>query len=401
MTDPGMVIVGAGECGCRAALALREAGFTGTVTLIGGEPHDPYERPPLTKPADGGAKLTTIATRQHLADNAIDYRAATWVTAIDRAARTIACTDGSRLPYTKLLLATGAAPRALPGDAAGVAKVMRTYDDAKAIYTAASAGTNIVIIGAGLIGLELAATLRQRGTAVTVVEAAPAAMQRAVLPAIADAIVARHRAEGVGLEFSAMVDAVAADAVTLTDGRTLPADLVVAAIGVTPVTDLAAAAGLAVDNGIVVDRHLRTADPDVYAAGDCCSFPLSDGRHVRLESWRAAQQHGTTAARNMAGHDETYTAVPWFWSDQYDLGLQVAGLPDPARPTVRRDVGPDAFILFQFDDAGGLMSASGLGPGRTVAKDVRLADMIIERGGRPTADDLANPAVNLKKLLRA
>lgn len=393
----GMVIVGAGECGTRAAFALREAAYDGPVTLIGAEPHIPYERPPLTKHAGEEVALKPIADPQRLADNKIDYRACTTVTAIDHAASRITLADGTHLPYAKLLLATGARPRTLPG--ATAAKVMRTYDDAQAIY-AAPPGARVVIIGAGLIGLELAATLRQHDAQVTVIEAAPAAMQRAVLPAIADILVARHRDNGVAIEFSALVDTIGQDTVTLTDGRTFPADMVVVAIGITPTIDLAAGAGLAVDNGIVVDANLRTADPDIYAAGDCCNFPLPDGRRVRSESWRTAQQHGAAAARNMLGHNEPYTAVPWFWSDQYDLGLQVAGLTDPQGETLRRDLSPEAFVLFQLNPDGTLQSASGLGPGRIIAKDVRLAEMIIERGVQPSPADLTNPTVNLKKLAR-
>ena len=166
---------------------------------------------------------------------------------------------------------------------------------------------------------------------------------------------------------------------------------------------LATAAGLAIDNGIAVDAQLRTADPSIFAAGDCCSFPLAvyGGRRVRLEAWRSAQQLGTLAARNMLGHGDVHDAVPWFWSDQYDLGLQIAGLPDEGRQMVRRDLGAGAFILFHLAEDGRLVAASGIGIGTAVARDIRLAEMLIGRGARPEASLLAAADVKLKSLLAA
>jgi 3-phenylpropionate/trans-cinnamate dioxygenase ferredoxin reductase subunit len=181
------------------------------------------------------------------------------------------------------------------------------------------------------------------------------------------------------------------------------ADLLVAGIGAIPVTDLAASAGLEIANGIVVDLQLRTADPDIYAAGDCCAFPLAiyGGRRVRLESWRNAQDQGTLAARNMLGAGAAHAAVPWFWSDQYDLSLQIAGLADEGQETVRRDLGEGAFILFHLAGDGRLVAASGIGVGNAVAKDIRLAEMLIGRGARPAPQALARQDVKLKSLLAA
>jgi 3-phenylpropionate/trans-cinnamate dioxygenase ferredoxin reductase subunit len=189
--------------------------------------------------------------------------------------------------------------------------------------------------------------------------------------------------------------------VQLADGTLVPAHLVVVGIGAVPNTDLAAAAGLPVDNGIAVDATLATADPAVFAAGDCCSFPLAlyDNRRVRLESWRSAQEQGTLAARNMLGAAEPVAAVPWFWSDQYDLTLQIAGLAEGASTDVRRDLASGGFVLFHLAADGRLLAASGLGPGNTVARDIRLAEMLVARRARPDPAALADPGVSLKKLL--
>jgi 3-phenylpropionate/trans-cinnamate dioxygenase ferredoxin reductase subunit len=189
----------------------------------------------------------------------------------------------------------------------------------------------------------------------------------------------------------------------LADGSELTADLLVVGIGAVPVTGLAESAGLAIENGIAVDRYLRTSDPDILAAGDCCSFPLEiyGGRRVRLESWRNAQDQGTLAAKNMLGAEEPVSAVPWFWSDQHDLTLQIAGLAEGAERHVRRDLGDAAFILFHLAPDGRLLAASGIGQGNAVARDIRLAEMLIAKGAHPDPAALASPDVKLKSLLAA
>ncbi|NJM91756.1 MAG: FAD-dependent oxidoreductase, partial [Rhodospirillaceae bacterium] len=191
--------------------------------------------------------------------------------------------------------------------------------------------------------------------------------------------------------------------IALADGSIVAADLLVIGIGAVPVTELAQKAGLAIENGIAVDAQLRTSGPDIYAAGDCCSFPLAvyGGRRVRLECWRNAQDQGGLAARNMLGAGESTSAVPWFWSDQYDLTLQIAGLPDEGTQTVRRDLSADAFILFHLAGDGRLVAASGIARGNAVAKDIRLAEMLIAKGARPDPAALAQPDVKLKSLLAA
>lgn len=401
MAGAGIVIVGAGECGTRAALSLREAGFDGPVTLAGVEAGSPYERPPLSKPGEGGVQRREIASAARLAAAGIDYRPGVAAVRIDRAARLVELSDGGTLPYAKLLLATGALPRRLPSDPDGHALSLRTAEDAARIWSRAEPGTRAVIVGAGLIGMELAAAFRGRGVAVTVLEMAPRALGRAVPGPLADRIVARHAAEGVDLRTGVGIARVAAGGVTLADGAALPAALVVAAIGVVPDTRLAAGAGLSCGNGVEVDARLCTADPDIFAAGDCAAMLHPRYGRIRFESWRMAQDQGAHAARAMLGAEAAFDAVPWFWSDQYDLGLQVAGLPDPDHAIVRRDVGADAEILFHLSPDGRLAAASGLGPGTAVARDIRLAEMLIAKGIAPDPAALADPGTNLKKLLRA
>ena len=407
-----MVIVGAGECGARAALTLREAGYGGRVTLIGAEALLPYERPPLSKEAmigEAEPAPKTVASAERLAAADIRAMLGSPVVAIDRMAHTVALADGVSLAYDRLLVATGAQPRHLPlaGPPDRRIAYLRTFDDALVIRAALRPGTHVIVVGGGFIGLEIAAAARSRGADVTVIEALPRILSRVVPEEIAAVVAARHMREGVALHVGVGVARVeqnaAGVAVTLTDGRHLGADFLLVGIGAVPDVALAEDAGLHVLNGIVVDEHLRTSDPDIYAAGDCCSFPLAiyGGRRVRLESWRNAQDQGTLAARNMMGAGEPISALPWFWSDQYDLTLQIAGLADEATRTIRRSLGGDAFILFHLAADGRLVAASGIGQGTTVARDIRLAEMLITRRAYPDPERLAAPEVKLKSLLAA
>ncbi|BCM16494.1 anthranilate 1,2-dioxygenase system ferredoxin--NAD(+) reductase component [Mesorhizobium sp. J8] len=406
----GMVIIGAGECGGRAALALRDLGYEGPVTLVGDEPHLPYERPPLSKEAMIGEApaIKSIATDELFAERAIRHIRSVRATAIDRAAHVVRLSDGSSLSYDKLLLATGSVPRQLPMPGLGGRCVyLRTFNDALAIRAHLRTGNRVAIIGGGFIGLELAASARKLGAAVSVIEAQPRILMRGVPAEIAEVIHKAHEAEGVAIRTGQGLAAIADDgkevAITLANGQTIVSDLAVIGIGAVPVTALAAEAGLAIDNGIAVDEQLRTVDADVFAAGDCCSFPLAvyGGRRVRLEAWRNAQEQGALAARNMLGAGEAHAAVPWFWSDQYGLTLQIAGLSDEGRSIVRRDLDDGAFILFHLADDGRLVAASGIGPGTAVARDIRLAEMLIARQASPAPEALGSQAVKLKSLLAA
>jgi 3-phenylpropionate/trans-cinnamate dioxygenase ferredoxin reductase subunit len=408
MGEPGMVIVGAGECGARAAQALREQGYAGPVTLVGAELHAPYERPPLSKSAltdDGEPSPRTIISRENFAGLGIAFWAGVSAHSVDRADRSVSLSNGERLAYDKLLLATGARARTLPVPGADGPRCvsLRSFADCMRIRRELAAGVRLAVIGGGFIGLEVAAAAIQRGAQVTLIEAQPRLLARCVPPDIAASIMARHVERGVAFHMGEVLTAIehgAGEAVLHCSSGTVTADLVLIGIGAVPEIALAAEAGLICDNGIAVDDRLRTSDPDIFAAGDCCSFPLgTGGRRVRLESWRNAQDQGTLAAGNMLGRDEPHRAVPWFWSDQYELTLQIAGIADESAATVRRDLGNGAFILFHLDGGGRLAAASGIGTGNAVARDIRIAEMLIARGASPAAGDLAAPGFKLKTLL--
>jgi 3-phenylpropionate/trans-cinnamate dioxygenase ferredoxin reductase subunit len=408
----GIVIIGAGECGGRAALTLRELGYDGPVTLIGEEPHLPYERPPLSKEAlttDDPPTPKWVGPADGFSAFDVNCVTGTAATAIDGAAKTVRLSEGSTIPYQKLLLATGAVPRRLSfaPEASDRIAYLRSFADALRLREHLKPGRHLAIIGGGFIGLELAASARKRGAEVTVMEAQPRILMRGVPEEIANVVAERHLAEGVriacGRGLRSIVDQADRVVIELADGETVEADCLVIGVGAAPVTALAEGAGLQLDNGIAVDETLRTSDPDIYAAGDCCSFPLAiyGGRRVRLESWRNAQEQGALAARNMLGAAEPISSVPWFWSDQHDLTLQVAGLAEGAASTVRRDLGEGAFILFHLAADGRLIAASGIGPGNAVARDIRLAEMLIAKATRPLPEQLAAPEVRLKTLLAA
>ena len=403
------VIVGAGECGARAAFALREKGFDGTITLIGSETHLPYERPPLSKEAlVAGAGPKFVSEPEKYAEAGIDVLAGRTVSAIDRAGKHALFSDGSAIPYDKLLLSTGARPRLLPGtNHDGRVAALRSHEDAVRIRAHLVEGSHLAILGGGFIGLELAASARKLGATVTLIEGLPRILTRGVPAEIAEIVAKRHAAEGVdilcGAKVTGIEDLPGEVRITLEDGRIIAASLLVVGIGAVPNTELAEAAGLVVENGIAVNGLLRTSDPDIFAAGDCTSYPLPlyGDRRVRLESWRNAQEQGLLAAANMLGASEVHAAVPWFWSDQYDMTLQIAGLADGAASTARRDMGEGAFILFHLDGEGRLIAASGIGPGNAVARDIRLAEMLIAARIHPDPADLAAPETKLKKLLAA
>lgn len=343
-----MVIIGAGEAGCRAAFALRELGFAGPVTLIGEETHLPYERPPLSKDAltvkDQPPK--TIATAARFEACSIRCLTGTKVLGIDRAAKQLHLHGDQTLAYQRLLLATGASARriALPGGGDHHCVTLRRFEDVARLRDHFRPNARIAIIGGGFIGLEVAAGAIHHGAGVTLIEVQQRILSRGVPEEIARMVEARHLASGVelvcGIPILSLHDRGGQAVLRLANGRQIAADLVVVGVGAVPSTELAEAAGLATENGIAVDAQLRTSDPSIFAAGDCCSFPLPvyDNRRVRLESWRNAQDHGALAARNMLGAHDLISAVPWFWSDQYDLSLQVAGLVDEGCSLVRRDL---------------------------------------------------------------
>lgn len=339
MPDP-IAIVGTGIAGATAALTLRAEGFTGRILLIGDEPLAPYRRPPLSKEVLRGSQAparTLLRPAGSWSDQGIELLTGTLVTELDPAARKITLQDGTRLPYSKLLLATGGRPRSLastPGPP-GVHH-LRTLADAQRLRGALIAGGSVLVVGGGLIGLEVAASARVVGCEVTLVEAASEPLARVLPPAIARAVAALHRAHGVDLRTGVELerfDRLGDSVVALARGGALPAaDTVVAAVGMVPATELAEQAGLAVQDGILVDEYCATSDPGIFAAGDAARRPDPFfGGTCRVEHWTHAQEQGTAAAHNMLGVDTPYVPVPWHWTRQYDLDLQVCGHPHEAR----------------------------------------------------------------------
>ncbi len=407
-SDAGIIIVGAGECGARAALSLRESGYRQAITLIGDEVHLPYERPPLSKQVLLGEmepRMPTVLNDLVLAEQAIRHIGSTSADTIDTSGKQLLLSDGRALPYDKLLLATGAAPRRLPNAPVSSRIVyLRTIDDALALRSFVRADMHVAVLGGGFIGLEVAASARGRGARVTVIESQERILKRGVPEPIAETFTALHQGNGVVVKCGVAVLGLEADEqradISLSDGDAISADVLVVGIGALPRTELAARAGIAIDNGIAVNERLETSERDIYAAGDCCSFPhlLYDGRRLRLEAWRNAQDQGILAAANLMGAARNYQAVPYFWSDQFDHTLQIAGLVDEGRTVVRRDLGDGAFILFHLDDQQRLVAASGVGPSNRVAKDIKLSEMLIAGRVTPSAEALAGNA-NLKSML--
>lgn len=406
--EAGIVIVGAGECGARAAVTLRESGYAGLVTLIGDEIHLPYERPPLSKQvllAETAEAPPAVLSEADLRERAIRHLAGVPVTAADPASKQVVLADGRALPYDKLLLATGAMPRRLPNVPASPRILyLRTIGDALALRPWIAAGMHVAVLGGGFIGLEVAASARSCGARVTVIEAQERILKRGVPDAVAEAVLSVHQGNGVLVVCGVSVSGIDADehgvGIRLGDGTQVTADILVVGIGAQPCIDLAEQAGLALDNGIAVNERLETSVKDIYAAGDCCSFPhpLYGGRRLRLEAWRNAQDQAIIAAANMMGATRGYESVPYFWSDQFDHTLQIVGLVDEGRSVVRRELGDGAFILFHLDDGGRLVAASGIGVGNRIARDMKLSEMLIAKRVAPSCEALAADA-NLKTLL--
>ncbi|MDO9569103.1 MAG: FAD-dependent oxidoreductase [Hydrogenophaga sp.] len=408
-TTAGIVIVGAGQAGVMTAEALRTGGFEGPITVLGDEPHGPYHRPPLSKAWMAGeieAAQLVMRAPEMLARKNIALRTGVNVKAIDRSAKTVILGEGSTLPYAGLVLATGSTPRALPlpgGDAPGVL-ALRTRDDASAIADRLAACIEqqrpVVVIGGGFIGLEVAATARKKGLTVTVLEAAPRLLGRVLAPVLSDWYAELHRGHGVQLVLGAQVAAIEADAqgvtgVKLADGSVVPAGLVVVGIGVSANHQLAQAAGLECDRGIVVDACGRTSDPSIVAAGDCTARRLADGNLLRLESVQNATEQGKSAAAALLGQDRPFTATPWFWSDQYDKKLQMAGLSMGADGwAVRGDMAAGSFTVYHFK-GDRLIAADSV----NASKDHLLVRKLLDAGVSPTREQAGDVAFDLASLL--
>ncbi|GHF83188.1 NADPH-dependent 2,4-dienoyl-CoA reductase/sulfur reductase-like enzyme [Amycolatopsis bartoniae] len=393
MVSPTFVIIGAGLAGAKAAEALRKKGFDGQLILLGDEHHRPYERPPLSKDILTGKaerESAFVHPQSWYADHDVDLRLGTQVAGVDRAAHEVVLGDGSRVGYAKLLLATGAEPRALPG-AQGTLQ-LRRFGDTERLRQVLESGSRLAVVGAGWIGLEVAAAARQAGLEVTVLEALELPLLPALGPEAARVFADLHTAHGVDLRLGVKVAEASATHVKLADGTRLDADAVLVGIGAVPNTALAEAAGLLVDNGIRVDAHLRTSDPDIFAAGDVANADHPFLRHpIRVEHWANALKQPAVAAAGMLGTDEVYDELPYFYTDQYDLGMEYLGHNEGYdRVVFRGDVEAREFIAFWLKD------------GKVVAgMNVNVWDVtdpikaLIRSGTTVDVDRLADPSVPL------
>ncbi len=402
----GIVVIGAGQAGAALSAKLRGLGHQGPLTLIGAEPEPPYQRPPLSKAyllGEMAKERLWLRPPAFYAEQGIDLRTGLAAVAIDRAARLVHLSDGSSLPFDRLALTTGAVPRRLPaaagGDLGGVFTV-RTLADVDAMAPALGAGARVLVIGGGYIGLEAAAVARKLGLQVTLVELAPRILARVASAETAHWFRALHESHGVDLREGTGVTRLEGEgrvsAAVLTDGTRLPVDLVIAGIGVAPDTALAAAAGLAIDNGIAVDGCGQTSDPAIFAAGDCASFP-HDGGRIRLESVQNAIDQAECVAGNMLGDATPYLPQPWFWSDQYDAKLQIAGLNAGHDRIVVRPGGRPGTISHWYYRSGRLISVDAMNDPRAYM----VAKRLIEAGISPDPALVADPATDLKALMAA
>ncbi len=401
--SPGMVIIGAGMAGHRAVISLRANGYDGAITLIGEEQLLPYDRPPLSKSAitdESAPAPVWLLDASIAASLKCQTILGTEVKVINRSAKSVSTSAGD-IPYSKLLIATGAKPRKLNAPGGEHALLLRNFEDAVALRERFQPGKNIVVIGGGFIGLELASSATKRGCNVTVIEAQPRILMRGVPEEIANIVHGSHVAAGVNMQIGKGVKSLQQHSVTLSDDSIISADTIVAGIGAAPEIRIASDAGLTIDNGIAVSATLQTSDPDIYAAGDCCSFIHPHyKKRIRLEAWRNAQDQGNIAAENMAGGRKSYAAIPWFWSDQFDLSLQIAGLAQEGPVTVTRRISETSMLLFHTAQDGRLMGASGIGPGNSIARDIKLAEKLIAKGAAPAAAQLEDPNVQLKTILK-
>lgn len=405
MNTETIAIVGAGQAGGWAAQTLRNEGFKGRIVLIGDEPHRPYERPPLSKAVlagDAHADSTSLVKPEAFDLLDIDWRPKVTATRIDRPARLLHLTQGEPVHYDKLILCNGGRARRLdvPGaDLPGV-HMLRSIEDAAALGAALSAGKHLLIVGGGWIGLEVAATARKKGMQVTVVEALPRLCERTVPPLISDYLLRLHRSHGVEVVLGTGVQQFARTpagglSATLGDGREIACDAVLVGIGLVANDELAREAGLACEGGVLVDAQCRSSDADILAAGDVAAWHCEwAGRRMRLESWQNAQEQGIAAARAALGNEVNHQPLPWFWSDQYDVNLQIFGMPAPShRVVVRGDPDTHSFVAFFLDED---KVVAALGPNS--AKDLRFARRLIERRTSVDPERLADVQVPLAKL---
>jgi 3-phenylpropionate/trans-cinnamate dioxygenase ferredoxin reductase component len=407
-TQPNFIIVGGGLAGAIAAGTLREERFDGTITLLGEEPHRPYERPPLSKDyLQGKVDRDSIFAHPEpwYADHTVELRLGTPMTSLDPAARTITTASGAQLGYDKLLLTTGSTPRRLsvPGADLDGVQYLRSVDDSERIKAAFAQAHRVAIIGAGWIGLETAAAARNAGLDVTLLERSELPLLHVLGPETAPIFADLHRDHGVDLRTQVAVAELtgrngAVTGVILSDGSRIDADMVLVGVGITPNTQLAAQAGLDVDNGILVDEHLRTSDPNIFAAGDVANaYNPRLGRHIRVEHWANARRQGATAGKAMLGQAAVDARPSYFFTDQYDLSMEYTGDIGPSgydQVIFRRHADPRQLIVFwlqkQRVQAGMNINIWD------VADDI---ERLVQSPHPAITDDLADPGIPLDSVL--
>jgi 3-phenylpropionate/trans-cinnamate dioxygenase ferredoxin reductase subunit len=396
--DP-YVIVGAGLAGAKAAETLRAEGFDGPVVLIGDETEVPYERPPLSKgyllgkdPRGGAA----VHPAEWYGEQRIDLRLGTPVTAVHPAEHEVELDGGERVRYAKLLLTTGSLVRPLDVPGGDRVRTLRKLPDSDGLKEALARGGRVVVVGGGWIGLEVAAAAREYGAEVTLIEALPQPLARVLGEEIGAVFADLHRAHGVDVRLNSGVKEISDAGVTLPDGATVPADLVLAGVGIRPDTRLAEQAGLAVDNGILVDASLRSSDADIYAAGDVANVDSPAFGRIRVEHWANALNGGPAAAKSMLGQDVVYDRVPYFFSDQYDLGLEYSGWSPPGtydRVVIRGDLPGREFIAFWLSE-GRVLAGMNV----NVWDGTDPIQALARRGTPVDPDRLADPSVPLDQV---
>jgi 3-phenylpropionate/trans-cinnamate dioxygenase ferredoxin reductase component len=407
VTSGDILIVGAGQAGGRAAEALRKSGWTGRIILVGDEVEPPYERPPLSKAVLTGEKMASVCRllpENFYAEHGIEHIGATRVVSIDAAAHRAMLDDGRVFDYAKLILATGGRVRTLPFAPIGRPGVfyLRTIADSLALGAAFKRARRLVVIGGGFLGLEAAASARKLGLEVALIELAPHLLDRAMHHEIAHLVAAIHRRKGVefhlGMTAAGLVGSHGIEAVELANRKRIAADLVLVAVGILPNVELAASAGCAVENGIMVDEFGRTSVADIYAVGDAANHPNPIlGRRLRLESWQNAQNHAIAIAQGIAGTPTPYAEVPWFWSDQYEFNIQMVGAPlKTDRIVVRGDPAGGRFICFNLAGAA-LVGATSFNMGG----ETRFLRRLIERRAEIDPAQLADPTRKLRDLAAA
>lgn len=397
------VVIGAGQAGSSLVAKLRTEGFEGDITLIGGEAVPPYQRPPLSKAyllGEMAEERLYLRPAAYYADQNINLRLNTRAVDVDPATKTVTLEGGETLSYDELALTTGAHPRTLPATIGGTLEnvfTVRDLQDADKMEPAFQAGAKALIIGGGYIGLEAAAVAKKRGVDVTLVEMADRILQRVAAPETSAYFRQLHAANGVdireGVGFEKLVGDDAVTGALLTDGSMLDVDFVVVGVGIAPATILAEAAGVTIENGIATDSHGRTSNPNIWAAGDCASCLWGDAR-IRIESVGNAIDQAEIVAQNMMGKDVPYLPKPWFWSDQYDCKLQIAGLNAGYTDVVVRKADGQSHWYYRDDM---LIAVDAMNDPRNYMVGKRL----IEAGKSPAKDVIADPATDMKALLKA